>query len=170
VDGLQRLVNEFSQLGRMPEIEPHFTDYRSLIHEVIDLYGDYENIHIDIHDQCTLTEVYIDSEKFRRVLINLMDNAIQSMNKRGRISISVYEDRVSENVIFEIADTGTGINPEDREKLFQPYFSRRKDGTGLGLAIAHRIITEHRGTITVSDNKPEGTIFRIEIPHSYHKV
>ncbi len=170
VDGLQRLVNEFSRLGKMPEIEPRSTDFKSLIHEVIDLYRDYENTRIDLRYKGSPYEVYVDSEKIKRVLINIIDNAIQAMNKKGRINISVYEDKSSENVIVEIADTGIGISQEDKEKLFQPYFSRRKDGTGLGLAIAHRIITDHKGNIAVSDNKPKGTIFRIEIPHSYHEV
>jgi len=76
----------------------------------------------------------------------------------------VQYDVLSNRVYVDIADNGPGIREEDREKLFLPYFSTRRDGTGLGLAIAGRVVTEHRGYIRVMDNRPSGTIFRIELP------
>lgn len=76
----------------------------------------------------------------------------------------VHHDRTVGSVMVEISDNGPGIRDEDKEKLFLPYFSTRKDGTGLGLAIAHRVIQEHGGRIRVRDNKPRGTVFTIELP------
>jgi two-component system nitrogen regulation sensor histidine kinase NtrY len=73
-------------------------------------------------------------------------------------------DSPANRVYVNIADNGPGIPEEDKEKLFMPYFSTRKDGTGLGLAIASRVVTEHQGYIRVMDNSPHGTIFSIELP------
>ncbi len=164
VDALQRLVNEFSRLGQMPDIKPYLSDLKSLINEVIDLYSYYENVLFNLNYNAKSSQIFIDAEQFKRVLINIFDNAVQAMDKKGRVVINVTEDELNENMIIEIIDTGTGIKNEDKDKLFQPYFSKKKDGTGLGLAITHRIVTEHKGCISVSDNKPKGTIFKIEIP------
>jgi two-component system nitrogen regulation sensor histidine kinase NtrY len=63
-----------------------------------------------------------------------------------------------------VADEGTGISPEDQEKLFVPYFSRKRTGTGLGLAIVQRIVTDHDGQIRAANNEPKGAVFTIEMP------
>ncbi|KJR41496.1 signal transduction histidine kinase involved in nitrogen fixation and metabolism regulation [Candidatus Magnetoovum chiemensis] len=164
VDGLKRLVDEFSRLGKMPDIELRLSNLRNLITEVVELYSDYDKINFVITYNTKIIESYIDPEYFKRVLINLIDNAIQATEDYGKIDIIVKEDTASNNLVVEICDNGMGIRTEDKEKLFQPYFSMRKNGTGLGLAISHKIITQHKGTITVRDNKPKGTIFSIEIP------
>jgi signal transduction histidine kinase len=64
----------------------------------------------------------------------------------------------------EISDTGCGVSPEDREKLFLPYYSTKDRGTGLGLAIVSRIVAEHQGTVRVEENEPVGTRFIVELP------
>jgi two-component system nitrogen regulation sensor histidine kinase NtrY len=86
------------------------------------------------------------------------------MTNSGRIDVTVDFDMLSETAHVSIADNGPGIRDDDKEKLFLPYFSTKKDGTGLGLAIASRIVTEHAGHIRVQDNEPRGTIFSISIP------
>ncbi|MCG6552952.1 MAG: ATP-binding protein [Candidatus Magnetominusculus sp. LBB02] len=164
VDGLQRLVNEFSKLGTMPDIEPSPTDLQNLINEVLDLYSEYENIDITFEYKANIKAINIDGEHFKRMLINILDNAIQAIEGNGKIDVTVAENETASGMIIDIADNGIGIEEKDKEKLFQPYFSRRKDGTGLGLAIAHRIVTEHKGSITVSNNAVRGSIFRITIP------
>jgi two-component system nitrogen regulation sensor histidine kinase NtrY len=78
--------------------------------------------------------------------------------------VTVHLNVSSNRVFIDVADNGPGIPEEDKEKLFLPYFSTKKEGTGLGLAIAHRIVREHMGYIRVRDNKPRGTVFTIEIP------
>ena len=110
--------------------------------------------------------VEADREQFKRALINLLDNAVKATGDGEAIELRVDFNKAREMVKIEIADSGTGIKDGDKEKLFLPYFSTRREGTGLGLAIVHRIITEHDGTIKVDDNKPRGTIFTIEIPCS----
>ncbi|MBF0516075.1 MAG: HAMP domain-containing protein [Nitrospirae bacterium] len=164
VDGLQRLVNEFSKLGTMPDIEPSLTDLHGLVGEVLDLYSEYEYIEISLEYKTNIKAINIDGEHFKRMLINILDNAIQAIEENGKIAVTVAEDEIASNIIIDISDNGVGIDEKDKEKLFQPYFSRRKNGTGLGLAIAHRIATEHKGTITVSNNAVRGSTFRITIP------
>ncbi len=166
VNGLQRLVNEFSKLGKMSGIKKVPTDLKTLITDVVELYTNYESIDIEFFSNSSLQEISVDPENFKRVLINIMDNAVQSVDNNGKIDINASEDGLNNNIIIEIADNGKGINKEDKEKLFQPYFSKSESGTGLGLAISQRVITEHKGTITVADNKPRGTVFRIEIPRN----
>jgi len=108
--------------------------------------------------------VELDEEQFKRVMINIIDNAIHAISNKGRIDVRLRFELPSNMVSIDIADNGPGIRDEDKEKLFLPYFSTKKDGTGLGLAIANRIIAEHRGYIRVRDNEPKGTVFTIEIP------
>jgi two-component system nitrogen regulation sensor histidine kinase NtrY len=86
------------------------------------------------------------------------------MQNQGRVDIRVEHDMRSNRVRIDIADNGPGIRAEDKEKLFLPYFSTKKDGTGLGLAIASKVVTDHRGYIRIWDNDPRGTIFSIELP------
>jgi two-component system nitrogen regulation sensor histidine kinase NtrY len=168
VDSLKRLVDEFSRFGKMPEILKNPEPLVPIIDEVVNLYKDYKEIEIQVSAPADPPVVELDREQFRRALINLFDNAIQAMKNHGRIDVTVLFDIPANFSYIHIADNGPGIREEDREKLFQPYFSTRKDGTGLGLAIAHRIITEHKGHIRVCDNTPKGTVFSIEIPLKEH--
>ena len=73
-------------------------------------------------------------------------------------------DAPLETVRLEVADTGAGIRPEDRRRIFEPYFSTKRHGTGLGLAIVSRIVADHRGYIRVHDNRPRGTRVIVELP------
>jgi two-component system nitrogen regulation sensor histidine kinase NtrY len=160
---LQRLVNEFSRLGRMPHIQKEPTDIVSLIEEALSIYGNYET-RLRFHAEPEIPAVEVDREQFKRVIVNLVDNAYKALNNDGGISITAAFNQSSRTVKIEVADEGMGIRDEDKEKLFLPYFSTREEGTGLGLTIVHRIVTEHGGTISVSDNKPAGTVFTIELP------
>ena len=164
VDGLKRLVDEFSRFGKMPEVKKTPTFLASIIDEVVNLYKGYKGLEITISIPDSSLMVEIDGEQFRRVIINILDNAIHAMTDSGRIHVALDFDMPSNMAYIEIADNGPGIKDEDKERLFLPYFSTRNDGTGLGLAIANRIIAEHRGHIRVRDNEPKGTVFTIEIP------
>ncbi len=164
VESLKRLVDEFSRFGKMPEIRKAPVLLFPIIESAMNLYKDYKGLKIRVSIRGDEVPVELDEEQFKRVLINIVDNAIQAMQNQGRIDIMVQYDVLSNRVYVDIADNGPGIREEDREKLFLPYFSTRRDGTGLGLAIASRVVTEHRGYIRVMDNRPSGTIFRIELP------
>ncbi len=164
VEGLKRLVDEFSRFSKMPEIRKLPSHLPTLIDEVVNLYKGYKGIEINVSfpEQCPLVE--LDEEQFKRVMINIFDNAVHAISNKGKIDVKLSFDLSSNMAFIDIADNGPGIRDEDKERLFLPYFSTKKEGTGLGLAIANRIIAEHRGYIRVRDNEPKGTIFTMEIP------
>jgi len=106
------------------------------------------------------------TDQFRRVVVNLMDNAAEAMEGSliKEMVITTRMDPQRSVVETEISDTGSGVSPEDREKLFLPYYSTKERGTGLGLAIVSRIVAEHHGSIRVEENQPLGTRFVVELP------
>jgi two-component system nitrogen regulation sensor histidine kinase NtrY len=108
--------------------------------------------------------VRVDSEQFRRVIINLVDNAVEAMNRSGTIALETQHDPAARLARIVVADDGPGIPAAERDKLFLPYYSTKQRGSGLGLAIVRRIVAEHGGSIEVSDNAPHGTKFTIELP------
>lgn len=162
VEELQRLVNEFSRLGRMPRPTPSPCNVNDIIKEVISLYVNVNKKIILSSDN--VPAMNIDREQFKRALINLIDNAITATRDGGSINIKVSFDPQREMVVLKVSDTGVGMDEEVKDKLFLPYFSTKKEGTGLGLAIVHKIIKDHGGEIRVEDNLPRGTVFTIELP------
>jgi two-component system nitrogen regulation sensor histidine kinase NtrY len=108
--------------------------------------------------------VRVDPRQMRRVLINLIDNAVAAVGGKGQILVRARLGPGHGRLHLEIADSGPGIPPGDRDKMFVPYFSTKRRGTGLGLAIVHKVVTDHRGTIRVEDNTPHGARFVIDIP------
>lgn len=164
VEGLRRLVDAFSRLGKMPEINKEPTDLRSVIDDVVALYRDYKGLFVKVEAPAEISPADLDGEQFKRVLINLFDNAIEAMGDRGNIVVRINPEVEMNRVFISVADDGPGIKDEDKERLFQPYFSTKKDGTGLGLAIADKIIADHGGQIRVRDNAPAGSVFTIELP------
>ncbi|WP_141267084.1 ATP-binding protein [Thermodesulfovibrio sp. Kuro-1] len=161
VESLKNLIDAFQKLGKLPEIKKEPVNPVDLIQDVIELYKGYKDVKINFISDGEIKPVLLDYQEFKRVLINIIDNAIKAMNAKGEITISV---KLNNSLQIEIADTGPGVDDEIKEKLFLPYFSKTKEGTGLGLTIARKIITEHDGRIFVMDNKPSGTIFKIEVP------
>ncbi len=164
VESLKKLVNEFSKYGKMPEIKKKPANLYNIMDEVIHLYYGYKNIKIYLSIPDNIPPVELDTEQFKRVLINIFDNAIQAMSDTGVINVVINFNSELNSLSVEIADTGTGIKTTDMDRLFQPNFSTKKGGTGLGLAIANRIVKEHGGKITVRENIPKGSVFRIEMP------
>ena len=165
VESLKGLVDEFSQFARMPSPRTVPTDLRQLIHDTLALYnGICADVSIERRFAPDVALVRLDSEQIRRVIINLVDNAIEAMERRGHIVIETQRDGANNVVRIVVADDGPGIPPAEREKLFLPYYSTKRRGSGLGLAIVRRIIAEHGGNIDVGDNTPRGTRFTIELP------
>ena len=111
-----------------------------------------------------MPHVRLDAEQIRRVIINLVDNAIEAMQQRGHIVIETQLDAGNSVARVIVADDGPGIPADESAKLFLPYYSTKGRGSGLGLAIVRRIIAEHGGSIDVGDNTPRGTRFTIELP------
>jgi two-component system nitrogen regulation sensor histidine kinase NtrY len=165
VESLKGLVDEFSQFARMPSPRTVPTDLGQLITDTIALYnGIFTDVRIDQRFASGVGQVRLDAEQIRRVIINLVDNAIEAMERRGHIVVETQVDPANGLVRIIVADDGPGIPPAEREKLFLPYYSTKRRGSGLGLAIVRRIIAEHGGSIDVGDNTPRGTRFTIELP------
>jgi signal transduction histidine kinase len=100
----------------------------------------------------------------KRVVINLVDNAIEATGKKGLVVLETGCDLREGRVRLVVTDDGPGVSPEDRDLLFVPNFSTKKRGSGLGLAIVSRIVQEHHGVIRVEDNPPHGARFVVELP------
>ena len=165
VESLKMLVDEFSQFARMPSPRTVPTNLADLISQTIALYnGIFAEVAIEQRFADGLPLVRLDVEQIRRVIINLVDNAIEAMDRRGCILLETQRDEANNLVRVIVADNGPGIPPAEREKLFMPYYSTKRRGSGLGLAIVRRIIAEHGGSIDVGENTPKGTRFTIELP------
>ncbi|MBS1111895.1 MAG: sensor signal transduction histidine kinase, partial [Nitrospirae bacterium] len=161
VNSLRSLVDEFSRFGKMPKIHLEPAYVKHIITEVAELYSNAKELDIITALQET-PRIELDREHIKRVLINLMDNAIQSGTRK--IFLNSYYLPTFDLIRIEVIDEGAGISEANKEKLFSPYFSTKKDGTGLGLAIVNSIISKHRGYIRVQDNEPRGSRFIIELP------
>jgi two-component system nitrogen regulation sensor histidine kinase NtrY len=145
-----------------------------LLNDTLALYdGLFHDVHIERHYAPELPHVRLDPEQIRRVVINLVDNAVEALRDtrpgseaggNGQIELETAHDAGNHVVRVVIADNGPGIPPADRDKLFMPYYSTKRRGSGLGLAIVRRIVAEHGGSIQVGDNEPRGTRFTIELP------
>jgi len=166
VDELKMLVDEFSSFARMPAAHPTPNSLNEVITEAVTLYQEsHRQVNFSFSPDETLPLILIDRDQIKRVLINLLDNAVDAIGEKGgSISIETSYNPELRMATFSVADTGHGILPEDKPRLFEPYFSTKKAGTGLGLAIVNTIITDHRGFIRIRDNEPEGTKFIIELP------
>lgn len=160
---LQGMVDEFSRYARMPRPRPAAVDLPKLVSETVHLYRNLKpGVEVEGEVDAGLSTVKIDGEQVRRALINLLDNAVEATEAPGRVSVAAHA--VNGHLEIQVADTGRGIPPESKEKLFLPYYSTKGRGTGLGLAIVHRIVTDHQGSIRVEDNAPRGTVFTVELP------
>ena len=166
VVNLQGMVDEFSRYARMPRPRPARVDLGKLVGDTLSLYrGLKPGVEVEADVAPEVSEVWLDAEQIRRALINLLDNAVEATEAPGRVTVAAHRDgRNGGSVRIRVADTGRGIPPEARDKLFLPYFSTKGRGTGLGLAIVNRIVTDHQGTIQVEDNAPRGTVFTVELP------
>jgi two-component system nitrogen regulation sensor histidine kinase NtrY len=157
------MVDEFSRFARMPRPRPALVDLGRLVDETLHLYRNLKpGVEIEGGVDAPLPPVNLDSEQIKRVLINLLDNAVEATEPPGRVTVSVYSD--DGHLEIQVKDTGRGIPPESKEKLFLPYFSTKGRGTGLGLAIVHRIVADHHGSVRVEDNAPKGSVFTLELP------
>ncbi len=165
VEELKRLVNEFSNFARLPAANPSPADISQVIREALSLYKDaHKDVRLIFNESKKVPEFNIDREQIKRMMINLLDNAIEAIGGKGEVTVDLRCDEILRIVRIEVADQGEGIPPEHKARLFEPYYSTKKQGTGLGLAIINTIITDHNGFIRVQDNVPQGTRFIIELP------
>ena len=164
VDEIKRLVTEFSDFARMPRIKKQQADIIAMAEDTLVLYREgHKHITFTL-DHDDIQPFSFDPVQVKRVLINLLDNAVTVLSAGGSIATEIRLDEQEGIVRLTVKDDGPGMTDQVRMRLFEPYFSTRKSGTGLGLAIANTIITEHNGTIRVRNNTPTGTVFTVELP------
>lgn len=170
VEELKNLVNEFSNFARMPATNTAPCNLNDIIEESLILYqAGHKDISFNFKKELNLPIANLDREQLKRVMINLLENAVAASNNQGEIEIESSYNPELQIITFSVADQGSGISAEDKERLFEPYFSTKKSGTGLGLAIVSTIISDHNGYIRVRNNQPKGARFTIELPVTQSK-
>jgi two-component system nitrogen regulation sensor histidine kinase NtrY len=164
-DGLKNMVNEFSNFARMPAANPVPSNLNNIIQEAMSWYQEvHKNIEFGFERSDDIPVLDLDRDQMRRVITNLFENAIASIDNGGEVRIKTDYDRELKIVSLSVSDNGVGIPEEAKTRLFEPYFSTKAGGTGLGLAIVSSIVSDHHGYIRVRDNRPKGTKFIIELP------
>lgn len=166
VDSVKTLADEFSQFARFPSAHPVKADLNAAVREALAVFdGRLGGVAMQLDLGAGLPPVLLDTGQFKRVVVNLVDNAAEAMQDLPYKELSISTSLAGPDLVeLCIADTGCGISTDDKSKLFLPYFSTKQRGTGLGLAIVSNIVSEHRGTIRVEDNLPAGARFIIELP------
>jgi nitrogen fixation/metabolism regulation signal transduction histidine kinase len=165
VESVKQLADEFSQLARFPAAQRAPADLNEVVEAGLAVFtGRLDGIEIVRDLARDLPPVSIDREQIKRVVVNLVDNAAEAMGDRPLRRLYIATGAAgADTVELVVADTGPGVSPEDRERLFLPYFSTKQRGTGLGLAIVHHILGDHDAQIRVEENKPCGARFVVEL-------
>ncbi|HEY0980494.1 MULTISPECIES: PAS domain-containing sensor histidine kinase [unclassified Schlesneria] len=162
---LERLLNDFLQFARVGALEQHPADLNAMVEEFIEFYQPQAKdlgIEISPHLAANLPQVNIDARLFRQVLNNLSRNAQQAMPRGGVLELQTYER--DGRVILEIIDNGEGMSPETQAKMFDTFYSTKREGSGLGLPTVRKIVEVHGGTIHCDSEPHRGTRFSISLP------
>jgi len=161
---LKHLVEEFNRFARMPAPKLSEGDLAEEVRPVVETFrASHPGIEWEFH-LGDMPRVWFDPFQVRRAVTNLLENAAFALGGRGRVSVTCAHDPSRGTVRIVVADDGPGVRPEDRDRLFEPYFSRREGGTGLGLAIVSAIASDHGGSARMRDNAPRGAVFEMEFP------
>ena len=165
VHRLNSIVEQFLSLARPLEINPEALRVQDVLNELATLVGgeaQQSKVQIRVVAPLTLPPLKADREYLRQTLLNLILNGLQAMPEGGTLTLKANTS--NGNFLISITDTGVGIAPENRRRIFEPYFTTKAKGSGLGLAIARRIIEAHGGKITVSGEADHGCCFQIALP------
>ena len=162
VEALSRIATEFSHFAKMPERKFERVKIDSVLRDAMNLFKEVQGVSFVDHLEFSTMEVIADSDQLRGVIINIIRNAIQAIDKVGTITIRTAQE--GRWCLITISDTGVGIPEEIRSKIFEPNFSTKSEGMGIGLAIARRVIEDHGGMITCQSERGKGTTFEIRLP------
>jgi signal transduction histidine kinase len=172
IDTLAEIANEFSTFARLPKRHLEVLDPNPVIREAVELTGAELRSGIAFRETRTPVFVTVDRDELRRVLINLLRNAVQSVGTDGSVRVEAHAKlpvgetppERSSTFVCEVIDDGPGIEPEVQERIFQPNFSTKTSGMGLGLAIAKRNIEAMGGEIGFTTEVGKGSTFWIRLP------
>ena len=166
IANLKTIIARFSDFSKMPAPQLQSVDLDEMVRGVVQLFqGQLTQRASKIESQLQLGSVppvSADPVLLRRVMENLVLNAIDAMPEGGRLTFRTAMD--DKFAIFELSDTGKGLTPEECDRIFTPYYTTKQHGTGLGLAIAQSVVSDHHGRISVSSKKNQGTTFHVELP------
>lgn len=163
IESLDSIARSFSEFAKLPEPRKKMDDVNKIIKEVSFLYSEYEGVEIKLSLGEDAPEFFIDRDRIKEVLINIIKNSIEAMDGKGFIQITSEFDDKEKSLMLSIKDNGAGLTV-DSSLVFVPHFTTKEKGSGLGLAISKRIIEAHNGTIEAKSKEGEGTEFIITIP------
>ena len=170
VDDLKSLVNEFSQFARMPQTQPTMNQLNAIIEQAARLFKNTDaKVPITVELDPELPEFLFDADQFKRVITNLLDNAMRAVGseKNPEIKVSTHYNKALQSAEIKVFDNGEGIPKDLIDRVFEPYMTTKAEGTGLGLAIVKRTVEDHQGFIRALPVSPKGTVIKIEIPLIY---
>ncbi len=169
VEHLQEMVQEFSAFAKLPEVRPMPGRLEPLLESVVGLFrNSHSGIAWELELPESLPELPLDAEALHRAFINILANAAEALTASPRpeakVRITAAYVPAMHHVRIDVADNGPGITEEDRSRLFEPYFSRKKGGTGLGLTIVRSIAGDHHGYVRAFPGENGGTVISLELP------
>jgi signal transduction histidine kinase len=162
---LNGIVQDFLQLARAPVLQPEPVLAATLLNEVAALMeteATAQEIRLTLQVPEGLPPLVVDRQQLKQALINLLLNAIQATPPGGSVQMAATAE--TEALCLIVSDSGSGIAPEIKDRIFDPYFTTKLQGTGLGLPIALRIIQAHGGTLDVSHAPGGGTLVEVHLP------
>jgi len=165
VRALRHIASEFAAYSKLPSLSPELTDPAELMREVVSPYRSSPPRAIAVSERYDeVPGIQADRRVLGRAIVNLIENALQAMTAGGTLSVGTASDDDGSVAVLFVGDTGPGLAPEVRARLFEPYFSTKSSGTGLGLAIVRSTVEAHGGRVDIESSPQRGTVFRIRIP------
>lgn len=167
VESLQDMVQEFSAFAKLPEVDPKPGDITPVLAELMDLFrNSHSKILWSLEMPDSIPILPMDKKALRRAFLNIMSNAAEALDAvptpHVRVSAAVHTERAVLRLRF--TDNGPGLSEDERSRLFEPYFSRKKGGTGLGLTIVRSIISDHKGYVRAEKGPDGGAAIVVELP------
>jgi signal transduction histidine kinase len=168
IEALGKIAGDFANFARLPKRTMRPVDVGALVQHVVTLYSGsaQDGVRVVAEVAPDVPSVRWDEEELRRVLVNLVGNAVQAIRGEGRVTVRARAEarEGGPGVAIDVSDTGVGIAREHMERLFEPDFSTKTSGTGLGLAIVRGILDDMGGEVRVESEAGRGTTFRLWWP------